>query len=457
MLPNKSKETNHETNLVDSTGFEADQFDIPPSSKQEMDQALGMLQSNKQKWVSLDIDQKITILDEIIQDMQNVEGEWVNTGMRAKGTTKNSFGEGEEWFFTAFVYRLVRVLKNSLLDIKKYGRPEIPGGLTTGSDGLVIAHVFPQTLRDRLVLFGTSAQIWMEPGVSSEDVIQDQASFYHSPDVKGKVTLILGAGNAPFLVPGDFLYKLFVEGQVIALKPNPVNEYLGPIVEKGFRALISHGFLRILYGGAKEGAYLSNHPAVDEIHMTGSHKTFEAIVFGHGEKGAQRKAARDPRLAKRFTAELGNITPVIVVPGDWSEADVRTQALKIASWLVFNAGFACTAPRLIVQSRNWPLRDALNQAIGEVFSGIKTRKAYYPGAIEIHQQFVSAHPEAKLYGDSGEGHLPWTYITDVDPKNTNDICFQNEPFCSLFSETSIEADSVPDFLNRAVTFLNDEV
>lgn len=157
MLPNKSIETSHETNLVDSTGFEADQFDIPPSSKQEMDQALGMLQSNKQKWVSLDIDQKITILDEIIQDMQNVEGEWVNTGMRAKGTTKNSFGEGEEWFFTAFVYRLVRVLKNSLLDIKKYGRPEIPGGLTTGSDGLVIAHVFPQTLRDRLVLIGTSA------------------------------------------------------------------------------------------------------------------------------------------------------------------------------------------------------------------------------------------------------------------------------------------------------------
>ena len=111
MLPNKSEDTNHETNLVDSTGFEADQFDIPPSSKQEMDQALDMLQSNKQKWVSLDVDQKITILDELIQDMQNVEGEWVNTSMRAKGTAENSFGEGEEWFFTAFVYRLVRVLK----------------------------------------------------------------------------------------------------------------------------------------------------------------------------------------------------------------------------------------------------------------------------------------------------------------------------------------------------------
>ena len=67
---------------------------------------------------------------------------------------------------------------------------------------------------------------------------------------------------------------------------NPVNEYLGPFYEEGFRSLIEAGFLQILYGGTQEGSYLCNHPAVDCVHMTGSTRTFEAIVFGPGDRRA---------------------------------------------------------------------------------------------------------------------------------------------------------------------------
>ena len=297
----------------------------------------------------------------------------------------------------------------------------------------------------------------MQPGVSTEEVLHGQAAFYQQNDPPGVLTLLLGAGNAPFLVPGDFLYKLYVEGHVVGLKMNPANEYLGPMVEKGFQALISRGYLRVLYGGAEQGAYLSNHPEVDELHMTGSHHTYEAIVFGPGEQGKQRKAANNPILTKRFTSELGNITPVIVVPGDWSAADVRAQALKIATWLVYNSGFACPTPRLIVQWGKWHLREALNQAIGEVFASVSCRNAYYPGSHAIHEQFITAHPEAKQYGGEPEGHLPWTFIPGVDPKNSGDIVFQTEPFCSLISETAIEGDTVAEFLSNAVSFLNENV
>lgn len=431
--------------------------ETPPSTKEEMDAALDALQSNKKEWARLSIDEKITILDEIVRDFQTVDADWVAAGMQAKGFEENSFGEGEEWFFIFFIYSLFTVLKKSLQDIKRNGHPRIPGGLSTQPNGQVVAHVYPQTLLDRLLLIGSRAEVWMQPGVSAEEVIRGQATFYQLTDPPGVVTLLLGAGNAPFLIPGDFLYKLYVEGHVIALKMNPTNEYLGPIVEKGFRSLISRGYLRVLYGGAEQGAYLSSHPDVDELHMTGSHHTYEAIVFGPGEEGKQRKAANNPILTKRFTSELGNITPVLVVPGDWGDADVQAQALKIATWLVYNAGFACPTPRLIVQWGNWHLREDLNQAIGEVFARVNSRDAFYPGSHAIHEQFITAHPEAKQYGGESEGHLPWTFIPGVDPNNSDDIVFQIEPFCSLISETAIEGDTVTEFLTNAVSFLNEKV
>jgi len=89
-----------------------------------------------------------------------------------------------------------------------------------------------------------------------------------------------------------------------------------------------------------------------------------------------------------------------------------------------------------------------------VLSNVNTRKAYYPGAKERHAAFLAAHPEAKQFGDAGGDHIPWTFITDVDSGNTNNICFKTEAFCSLFAETAIEAPSVSEFIDRAVEFAN---
>jgi acyl-CoA reductase-like NAD-dependent aldehyde dehydrogenase len=50
-----------------------------------------------------------------------------------------------------------------------------------------------------------------------------------------------------------------------------------------------------------------------------------------------------PKLTKRVTAELGNITPYIIVPGKWSEADLNYHACNVASGLAQNAGHNCIA------------------------------------------------------------------------------------------------------------------
>jgi len=105
------------------------------------------------------------------------------------------------------------------------------------------------------------------------------------------------------------LTKLFGEGKVVVLKANPVNDYLVPYWERAMAVLIEGGFLRIVSGGAQVGAYLTNHESVSDIHVTGSDKTHDAIVFGVGPEGQRRKANNDPLITKPVSCELATFRP----------------------------------------------------------------------------------------------------------------------------------------------------
>jgi hypothetical protein len=167
------------------------------------------------------------------------------------------------------------------------------------------------------------AEVWMRPDQTAEAVREGQARAYRRPSGEGAIGLVLGAGNLGSLITGDVFHHLFVERQVTLLKLNPVNAYLRPFIERGLRALIRRGFLAVVEGGATEGAYLAHHLLVSTVHMTGSDRTYDALVFGSGTEGVQRKAAGTPLLTKPVTAELGNISPVIVVPGPWRQSDLQ--------------------------------------------------------------------------------------------------------------------------------------
>ncbi len=428
---------------------------IPPTPQKAIDEALKDLQANKNAWVGLSIGERVGILDQIKRDLMMVADRWIAASVEAKGIPRHTMGEGEEWAMLGGVFRMVRLLRRSLLDIQKHGFPQIPGPVTTRPDGQMIVQVFPQTRFESIIYKGIRAEVWMEPGVTPEECFITRAPTYLGRNYEGKVTLVFGAGNASLLPPFDFLSKLFVEDQVVVLKFNPVNDYLGPLFEDAFRALINKGFFKIVYGGVKEGSYLCNHKAVDYIHLTGSDKTFETIVFGPGPEGAKRKAERKRLNTKHITGELGCVSPVIVVPGPWNEDEVREQALHLALMLWSNAGFNCLTPRIIIQHKSWIHRDQLLKSIGGVLTELKTRKAYYPGAKDRHAAFVAEHPNALQFGTADDDHLPWTLIADVNPADADDICFKTEAFCSLFAETALEAQSIPEFVDRSVEFANE--
>lgn len=432
--------------------------DVSASTREAMDTAIQDLQAHKDAWVLVSIPERIAILDTLLKDFYALAPRWIAAVSQAKGYTPQSPSVGEDWAADIWpVLKNLRQVRQVLLDIEQHGRPLIPGPVTTRPDGQVIAQVFPFTPYDRIFFTGVTAEIWMQPEVTRDHLPQTQAVIYQDKSHTGKVALVLGAGNVGSIGPLDILYKLFVEDQVVLFKTNPVKAYLGPVLEEAFRALVEAGYLRIVYGGAAEGAYLCNHAGIEEIHITGSDKTFEAIVFGGGEDGAARKAARQPVLQKRITGELGNVSPVIVVPGPWSASDLAYQAAHIVSMLTTNAGFNCNATRVIIQHAAWQQREALLQQMRRLFAQVPVRAAYYPGAHERTQMFVAEHPEAEQFGSPSEEQLPWTLISGLDAQKTDDICFTTEAFCSLFAETTLEGSTISDYIARAVAFANDHL
>lgn len=433
---------------------------IPETPLDDLDRRLEVLAARRKDWAGLDIGSRIGLLSHTIEDTLAVADRWVEVAARAKGIDPDGPGTGEDWAGGPILtLRNLRLLKETLSDVAESGRPELPGEPTVRRNGQVVVPVFPTGPLDNVLFPGFSGEVWMEPSIGLDDLHRHLAPTYQpGAGGEGAVALVLGAGNVGSIGPMDALYQLFVHNAVVMLKMNPVNEHLGPIFEEAFAALIREDYLHIVYGGAEVGAHLTSHDLVDRIHMTGSDKTHDAIVFGRGEEGEQRRAANEPVNTKPITSELGNVTPVIVVPGPWSDRELRFQAANIATMLTNNAGFNCVASRVIVQHGQWRLRNRLLDEIRDQLVSTPSRLAYYPGAAGRWSEFVEDHPEAEQYGERTSEQLPWTLIPQVDPDATDEIAFTTEAFCSLMAEVELDAPrDVAAYLDRAVEFCNEQV
>jgi acyl-CoA reductase-like NAD-dependent aldehyde dehydrogenase len=157
------------------------------------------------------------------------------------------------------------------------------------------------------------------------------------------------------------------------------------------------------------------------------------------------------------TAELGNVSPVIVVPGRWSSSDLSYQAQHVATMLASNGGFNCIAARVIITAASWPQREAFLAEVEHELAKLPPRQAYYPGAAERHAAFLEHHPDARQIGAAGGGALPWTLVRGSDPADAGDPCFTTEAFCSLMAETALPGDTPAEFLGRAVEFANESL
>jgi acyl-CoA reductase-like NAD-dependent aldehyde dehydrogenase len=430
---------------------------VRPTS--DVDSVVTRVKQQARAFTRLPVTERIALLKQIRHEYHRLAEESVIAACRAKGIDPSTPLAGEEWLGgPLIVIRNIRLLEESLAEIERYGVPRIPRSwMRTLPDGRLAIRVFPANKLESMLLPNHEAQVHMQPGVTAENLRERQAIFYQKPH-DGRLCAVLGAGNVNSIPPTDALYKMFVEGAVCVLKMNPVNEYLGPFIERAFRVLTDRGFFAVVYGGPDVGRALVEHPLIDAIHITGSDRTHDAIRWGPpGPDSEARRRRNEPLLRKEITSELGNISPVIVVPGPYRDAELRYQAENIAGMVANNASFNCTAAKLLAVPKAWRGRDGLLSAIERALQKDTPRKAYYPGADERWRRFTERRDGVRLVGTPKEGELAYAIIPDVDPSRSDEPAFSEEPWCSILAETRLDGEEVGSFLENAVRFLNERV
>jgi len=430
----------------------------PPPTTAELDRAVEDLTVAAPGWCATSVEERLELLADLKRTVLDAAPAWVDAASAAKGIPEDHPLRGEEWGTGVFpVVRNLALLAETLTAIEETGRPQPPGVRSEGAR--VVVDVSPADALDRLLHPGVSAEVWLEPGVTQDQALARMGRSYRSDHEREPgVALVLGAGNLSSIGAMDALSQLFVEDRVVLLKLNPVNDYLAPHLRAALAPLVERDRLRVVTGGTAVGQHLTDHPGIDAIHITGSAATHDAIVFGTGEQGAERKRRGEPRLDTPVTSELGNVSPYIIVPGPWSAKDLAYHGDAIASSMVVNAGFNCVTPRVIIQHRSWAKRRALLDAVRDSLGRATPRVPYYPGALDRHAAFVAAHPQAERFGPDGDVDLPFTLIPDLDPDAEDDIAFTTEAFCGLMTEVALDADrSVPEYLAEAVRFANDQL
>lgn len=421
----------------------------------QLDQMVTRLQTAAPTFARLPLGERISLARSMQAGYLRIARASVEAACAAKGLRPDSPAAGEEWATGPLpVVRQLRLVIESLRSIQRTGTTPV-GPLGRTFDGRLTARVFPGSRLDGVLFAGMTVDVHLQPGETKQTLDSTRASFYRDGRHGGRVVLVLGAGNITAIPAMDVITKLFNEGSVCLLKINPVNAYLGPLVEEAFVEAIARGYLAVAYGGAEEGAHLVRHQGIDQIHLTGSAETYDTIMWGPpGPAREARKARNEPLVAKPVTAELGNVTPVLVVPGPYSDRELAFQAESIAGAVTWNASFLCNSAKMLVTPRGWSLGPALLAAVERSLEAIPPRMAYYPGAEQRWRRLIAGRTGLSTLGAAGTGKLPWTLLPGLDATDAGEPAFTTEPFCAVLSSTEVGSDDPVEFLDRVVEFAN---
>lgn len=182
----------------------------------------------------------------------------------------------------------MQALQHSLEAIAEGTNPVDAAKIGTAPGDRITVPVLPTSAYEYLLLHGFSADVWMKPGATQEQVRTTAGLGALTPTEAGGVGLVLGAGN-----------------------------------------------------------------------ITGSAATHDVVVWGPGPQGAaRREGGAPPFLQKPITSELGGVSPIIVVPGECSPADLRFQAEHVATQRLHNGCYNCIAGQVVLLSEDWSQREA---------------------------------------------------------------------------------------------------
>jgi acyl-CoA reductase-like NAD-dependent aldehyde dehydrogenase len=287
--------------------------------------------------------------------------------------------------------------------------------------------VFPAGLHEGVIFWDIEAHIW---SVGSQ--LQGY-KYREARDSSPGPALVLGASNVSSIAATDVLSKLFGENRPVVCMLPPRLAPLLPVFKEAFYPLIRDRHLQIVCGGAETGQKLLAMPEFETVHLTGSKETFQKICGQNTFPG------------RTFTAELGCVTPAVIVPGPWTQEQLEYQARHIASLLVINGGYNCVTPQILVLSKSWPHKNAFLGALRRELKKQELRDDNFAGAADRRESFRREYPDSETYG-------PRTLVKLDRDEETR--LFREEAFCGMLGWVELEADRPEQFMKQAAEFCN---
>ncbi|GAA2752501.1 aldehyde dehydrogenase family protein [Amnibacterium kyonggiense] len=367
-----------------------------------LDRALEDLEAGATRWATTPLPERAALLRRTHAAVAEHAEEWALTAARVKGLDPASPLVGEEWLSGPYAALTALARLASTLDVLAAGRSPLRGlSFHAAPGGRRAVDVLPLDRTESLLLNGFRAEVWFPPGTTDQRAMLTAGLGALRVGESGGVGLVLGAGNITSIPPLDVLYEVVAHNRAAVLKLNPVLAELEGPFSRAFAPLVDAGLLRIVQGGAAVGGFLAHHRLVAHVHITGSVVSHDAIVWGTGEEAAERKRAGTPLLEVPITSELGGASPIIVVPGAWTDAELAFQAEHVATMRLHNGGYNCIAGQVLVVSADWPQRAAFLDAVRAAIAAAPPRPAWYPGSADRTAAAVAAYPEAERLGPDG--------------------------------------------------------
>ena len=405
-----------------------------------VDASLGRLASGARRWATRDLPERRDLLLATVRAVDGAAADWVRVACTIKGIDDRL--AGEEWLTGPYAALTALAAYAQTLQAMADGRSPVDGfGIVDAPGGRRAVRVLPHAPSDRLLLAGHRVDVWFPPGAGDEQIRDGAGLAQRQPTRNGGVGVVLGAGNITAIPPLDALYELLAHGRAVLIKLNPITDSLLPVFRRAFAPLIDADVLRI-HADDGLGPHLVGHGAVDHVHLTGSSATYDRIVYG----SAERKRAGVKAIGVPITAELGGVSPIIVVPGRWAAADLRHQAEHVASMRLHNNGCNCIAGQVLILSAAWPQRARFLDQVRAAMARLPRRADYYPGSAE---RVCAAADTHSCVTDLG-GRLVLTEIAAGDP------ALSTEYFAPVLAVTELPGVGI-DFLARAVDFANTEL
>ena len=408
---------------------------LPAAERAALDGAIAAVETGARAWALLTLGQRRTVMQRIRAAVAAVAEEWADVAATSKGLEPRHPLRGEEWLSGPYAALVaLDAYADSLGALAQGESPIARARIGTAPGDRTVVHTSPLTATDRLLLSGYSTEVWLQPGVTAAEAAREAGLAQLAPTVPGGVGLVLGAGNItsiPFL---DVLYELLSANRTVVLKVNPTQDALVPVFERALAPLIEPGFLRIVRGGGDAGAYLTRHPSISHVHITGSEATFRAIV---------------PGLTVPITAELGGVSPIIVVPGAWSDADLRFQAEHVVTMRLHNSGHNCIAGQVVIVSSDWAQREAFLRELRAAYDRAPRRPVWYPNSSAKLDAARTDYPDAAWCGDGTRA------LVVTDPGGA-DAVESTEYFAPVLGVVALPGRG-QEFVDAAVAHANDRL